>query len=196
MTVLRPALSPAARRSPAAQPLRPQALHGRSDYQQLLDGDAARELSSGEHARKAWEHFVGMQQAVVSEALAGCGRCAAAVRDALMAPLAAHPPPEPPREPQHPPQMAPSSGSPTASRPQTPSSPQSPPQLGQSASSTWVAPSPSQQAPEKKKGPATQESKREGPSKTELNKMAKKAAKEKAKAAERAAKGGGARIQR
>ena len=42
---------------------------------------------------------------------------------------------------------------------------------------------------EKKKGPATQESKREGPSKTELNKMAKKAAKEKAKAAERAAKG-------
>ena len=31
--------------------------------------------------------------------------------------------------------------------------------------------------PEKKKGPATQESKREGPSKTELNKMAKKAAK-------------------
>lgn len=43
--------------------------------------------------------------------------------------------------------------------------------------------------PDKKKGPATQESQREGPSKTELNKMAKKAAKEKAKAAERAAKG-------
>ncbi len=44
--------------------------------------------------------------------------------------------------------------------------------------------------PEKKeKGPATQESKREGPSKTELNKLAKKAAKEKARAAEREAKG-------